>query len=67
MTMLVMVLPGIVVTYYGEEIGMEDGKVSRAVNNETKYVEEKKEINKRDVYRTPFQWTGADNAGKFFF
>ncbi|CAK9810393.1 Maltase 1 [Anthophora quadrimaculata] len=50
MIMLEMILPGIAVTYYGEEIGMED-------NNHFNFTEF------RDPCRTPFQWDSSKNAG----
>lgn len=51
MIMLEMILPGIAVTYYGEEIGM--------VDNSTLYV-----YDVRDGCRTPFQWDNTINAGE---
>ncbi|PBC27951.1 Maltase [Apis cerana cerana] len=50
MIMLEMILPGVAVTYYGEEIGMED--------NTTIY-----KYDVRDGCRTPFQWDNSINAG----
>lgn len=64
---LAMILPGVAVTYQGEEIGMQDGYVSwedtvdvEALNrgdNET-YM-----LYSRDPARTPYQWNGSLNAG----
>ncbi|XP_043799476.1 maltase 1-like [Apis laboriosa] len=50
MIMLEMILPGVAVTYYGEEIGMED--------NTTIF-----KYDVRDGCRTPFQWDNSINAG----
>ncbi|XP_076628729.1 alpha glucosidase 2 [Colletes latitarsis] len=50
MTMLAMILPGVAVTYYGEEIGMADNTAF----NTTDF---------RDGCRTPFQWDDSANAG----
>lgn len=67
MTMLPMILPGVAVTYYGEEIGMvdkrdiswEDTKDPQACNaGKDKY-----QSRSRDPNRTPFQWNGLKNAG----
>ncbi|CAK1549552.1 unnamed protein product [Leptosia nina] len=62
-----MLLPGVAVTYQGEEIGMKDGYVSwedtvdvEAINrgdNET-YM-----LYSRDPARTPYHWNNATNAG----
>ncbi|XP_074033182.1 maltase 2 isoform X3 [Leptinotarsa decemlineata] len=63
--MLVALLPGVMVTYNGEEIGMEDGDVTceegfdpQAIKNCTTF----NEIS-RDFERTPYQWDGTLNAG----
>lgn len=70
MTMLEMILPGIAVTYNGEEIGMldmwdiswEDTQDSQACNaGKDKY-----QSQSRDPNRTPFQWDATKNAGKLF-
>ncbi|XP_020278781.1 maltase 1-like [Pseudomyrmex gracilis] len=67
MTMLEMILPGVAVTYNGEEIGMldkrdiswEDTKDPQACNaGKDKY-----QSQSRDPNRTPFQWDGTINAG----
>ena len=50
MIMLEMILPGIAVTYYGEEIGMVD------IPGPTKY-------DVRDGCRSPFQWDNTTSAG----
>lgn len=63
--MLAAFLPGVQVTYNGEEIGQEDGDVtfqqgqdpSACKNNET-FTEVS-----RDFERTPYQWDKTKNAG----
>lgn len=69
--MLQMILPGCVITYYGEEIGMTD--------NTDINLEEAQDVPiknagqdlynefSRDFYRTPFQWDDSDNAGNLVF
>lgn len=68
MNMLNLLLPGVSVTYYGEEIGMEDVWISwedtqdpQACNgaDETTY-----ESSSRDPERTPFQWDASTSAGE---
>lgn len=59
-------LPGILVTYYGEEIGMTDRIISwedtvdpsGCNKNESTYYS-----GSRDPARTPFQWDDSTNAG----
>nr|XP_012224668.1 PREDICTED: maltase 1-like [Linepithema humile] len=67
MTMLAMILPGVAVTYYGEEIGMvdksdiswEDTQDPQGCNaGRDKYA-----ARSRDPARTPFQWNNKQNAG----
>ncbi|KAK2587028.1 hypothetical protein KPH14_010988 [Odynerus spinipes] len=67
MTMLPMILPGVAVTYYGEEIGMvdkrdiswEDTQDPQACNaGKDKY-----QSQSRDPNRTPFQWNASKNSG----
>ncbi|KAI4499903.1 hypothetical protein M0802_005159 [Mischocyttarus mexicanus] len=67
MNMLPMILPGIAITYYGEEIGMvdkrdiswedtQDPQACNAGKDKYKYLS-------RDPIRTPFQWDKSKNAG----
>ncbi|KAL3267381.1 hypothetical protein HHI36_011511 [Cryptolaemus montrouzieri] len=62
--MLLHLLPGIGITYYGEEIGQEDGEVTYeqgqdpAARNRSTF-----EQTSRDFERTPFQWDNSTNAG----
>lgn len=62
--MLLNLLPGIGVTYYGEEIGQEDGEVTYeegkdpAARNRSTF-----DKVSRDFERTPFQWDNTVNAG----
>ncbi|XP_058125978.1 maltase 2-like [Anopheles ziemanni] len=62
MNTLLMTLPGIAVTYYGEEIGMVD-------NPDARKGEPEAEAGKafiafsRDPERTPFQWDDTANGG----
>ena len=53
MNMVIMMLQGSPITYYGDEIGMSD---SDKISNPDE---------KRDPYRTPMQWDDTTNAGKY--
>ncbi|XP_055842736.1 maltase A2-like [Episyrphus balteatus] len=53
MYFLVTGLPGITITYYGEEIGMSNGDIC---TNCSKHL-------KRNNERTPFQWNNSTSAG----
>jgi len=66
MNMLQMFLPGVSITYQGEELGMTDLKISwedtrdpSACNSNSNIYEEFT----RDPSRTPFQWSSGANAG----
>ncbi|XP_011307785.1 maltase 1 [Fopius arisanus] len=67
MTMLAMILPGVTVTYYGEEIGMvdktditfEETQDPQGCNAGPDKFKEKS----RDPNRTPMQWDNSTNAG----
>lgn len=63
---LIALLPGVIVTYNGEEIGQENGEVSYeqckdpgACDLGEDYFKE----HSRDFARTPFQWDDTINAG----
>lgn len=58
---LLLTLPGIPVIYYGEELGMEDVKIPRAIIHDTK--EYTSPGFGRDPVRTPMQWTDGVYAG----
>ncbi|XP_045764533.1 maltase 2-like [Maniola jurtina] len=67
MNMLALILPGVAITYQGEEIGMTDGYVSwndtkdpQACNTEDPINYYKKS---RDPNRTPYHWDSSANAG----
>nr|XP_026488751.1 maltase A1-like [Vanessa tameamea] len=65
--MIVLLLPGIAVTYMGEEIGMVDGYVSWEDTVDPSGCNTDDPINyvsaSRDPERTPFQWSSEKNAG----
>lgn len=64
--MLTSILPGVCVSYNGEEIGMEDGAVSWEEGKDPSACNGKPEdFNKtsRDFERTPFHWDDSVNAG----
>lgn len=66
MTILEMILPGVAVTYYGEEIGMEDRP--NITWEETQdpagcNAGDDWEQHTRDPNRTPMQWDDTKNAG----
>lgn len=63
--MLAALLPGVQITYNGEEIGMEDGEVTfeegvdvGACEDESCFIEKS-----RDFERTPYHWSRNKNAG----
>jgi alpha-glucosidase len=75
MNMLALLLPGTAITYYGEEIGMEDTFISmeQTVDPVGVNAGRHKYLNRsRDPERTPFQWddtpyAGTDNVTHFLF
>ncbi|XP_055632787.1 maltase 2-like isoform X2 [Toxorhynchites rutilus septentrionalis] len=64
---LLMTLPGIAITYNGEEIGMEDYmNISWEDTKDTAAKNTNRQVYMqytRDPERTPFQWDGTKNAG----
>lgn len=56
MNVLLLLLPGTPLTYYGEEIGMLDNAGDMQCMSES-----------RDPCRSPMQWDGTENAGLFTF
>jgi alpha-glucosidase len=66
MNMLALLLPGTAITYYGEEIGMEDTFISweQTVDPAGINAGRHRYLNRsRDPERTPFQWDDTPNAG----
>lgn len=64
LNMLTAFLPGIQVTYMGEEIGMENGEVfcNQTHDPQVKDCDTFEQIS-RDFERTPYQWDDTYNAG----
>ena len=57
MNMVIMMLQGSPITYYGDEIGMEDYDKASETEPDPK----------RNLYRTPMQWDGSSEyAGKYY-
>ncbi|CAG9762462.1 unnamed protein product [Ceutorhynchus assimilis] len=65
LNMLTAFLPGIQVTYMGEEIGMEDGAVTCGQGHDPQAIKNCSTFNEtsRDFERTPYQWDSSFNAG----
>ncbi|KAL4710522.1 hypothetical protein ACJJTC_008924 [Scirpophaga incertulas] len=67
MNLLALLLPGIAVTYQGEEIGMTDGFVSWEDTKDPQAVNTGDPVSylrkSRDPERTPYHWDGSRNAG----
>lgn len=64
--MLIAMLPGVLITYNGEEIGQENGEVSYEQCKDPSACDEGEEYfyaNSRDFARTPYQWDNSTNAG----
>ncbi|XP_044254966.1 maltase 2-like [Tribolium madens] len=62
--MLKAILPGIDVTYYGEEIGQENGEILFEENQDIKAKTwDLFQRLGRDFERTPFHWDDSNNAG----
>lgn len=66
LNMIAHVLPGVAVTYNGEEIGMENGEVTWEEGQDPQACNGDKEDfdkNSRDFQRTPYQWDNTTSAG----
>ncbi|TDG41740.1 hypothetical protein AWZ03_011846 [Drosophila navojoa] len=66
MNMLQMFLPGVSITYQGEELGMTDGYISWADTRDPAACNSNETIYQqftRDPARTPMQWSSEANAG----
>lgn len=64
---MVQLLPGVAVTYYGEEIGMEDSYIPWELSKDPLALNLGRENYlsvSRDKVRTPFQWDKSVSAGK---
>lgn len=64
--MLIAMLPGVLITYNGEEIGQENGEVSYEQCQDPNACGEDEEYfyaNSRDFARTPYHWDNTTNAG----
>ncbi|CAH2002415.1 unnamed protein product [Acanthoscelides obtectus] len=63
--MLTAFLPGIMVTYNGEEIGMTDGEVTCEQGKDPQAIKDCSTYREtsRDFERTPMQWNSGPNAG----
>ncbi|PZC79249.1 hypothetical protein B5X24_HaOG216515 [Helicoverpa armigera] len=67
MNLLALILPGVTITYQGEELGMTDGYISWVDTKDPQACNTEDPINywksSRDVARTPFHWDSSTNAG----
>jgi alpha-glucosidase len=67
LNMIVHLLPGASVTYYGEEIGMQDTEISWEDTVDPSGCNagpDRYQIFSRDPERTPMQWNSEKNSGK---
>lgn len=60
---MLMTLPGMVFIYYGEEIGMENGRIPAKLIQDPGAKGHRSGSTGRDPSRTPMQWTTDKNAG----
>lgn len=66
LNMIVLMLPGVSITYMGEEIGMTDVWISWPDTKDPQACNTNPEVydaHSRDPARTPFQWDGTTSAG----
>jgi len=62
-TALKLAMPGIDVTYYGSEIGMENTYVRPDQVQDLDDSGGKRNTGSRDFARSPMQWNSEENAG----
>ncbi|MDA8196312.1 MAG: alpha-amylase family glycosyl hydrolase [Actinomycetota bacterium] len=60
---LLFTLPGVVVLYYGDEIGTVDADISREQMVDTMSLDSTKNVFLRDRARTPLHWSDAPGRG----
>lgn len=60
---MLMTLPGMVFTYYGDELGMHDGDIPSDQIQDPAAKGDPKSNRGRDPERTPMQWTAGHQAG----
>ena len=66
MNMLLLLLPGVATTYYGEEIGMVNVRISFEDTQDPQGKNAGRELYtllSRDPCRSPMQWNAGKNAG----
>lgn len=63
-TALKLALPGIEVTYYGSEIGMEDNMFLKSEQIKDVIIAGGSKWRARDYVRCPMQWDDSINGGK---
>lgn len=66
LNMIAHTLPGVAVTYQGEEIALENGEVTWSQGQDPQACnadEEDFDSNSRDFQRTPYHWDSTKNAG----
>lgn len=64
--LLIALLPGVLITYNGEEIGQENGEVAYEECQDPNACGEGEDYfyaNSRDFARTPYHWNNSTNAG----
>lgn len=64
-TALKLTLPGIDVTYYGSEIGMENSYVRPDQIRDSYTSSSQRNRESRDSERSPMQWNDLTNAGVY--